>query len=113
MEVSEGHARELAKQAARKAALREESVVVYCRELSELFLRQAVDMGIKDGIRGSTSEQTCVGIDLIAHRIRKGQEKCTKRQLSNLHFKAELGEFLEVLPRDIRFKMTVFFPDPA
>lgn len=114
MEVSEGHARELAKQAARKAALREE-----CRCLLQGVERIVFEAGCGHGhwltaYAEAHPEQTCVGIDLIAHRIRKGQEKCTKRQLSNLHFfKAELGEFLEVLPQDIRFEMTVFlFPDP-
>lgn len=114
MELSEGHAKELAKQAARKAALREE-----CDQLLEGVERIVFEAGCGHGhwltaFAEAHREQTCLGIDLIAHRIRKGQEKCAKRALPNLHFlKAELGEFLEVLPADIRFEQTVLlFPDP-
>jgi tRNA (guanine-N7-)-methyltransferase len=59
-------------------------------------------------------ETTCVGVDLISWRIRKGIDKKQKRGLENLYFyKAELGEFIEVLPPNLRFERAVFlFPDP-
>ena len=59
-------------------------------------------------------KQNCLGIDLIAGRVDKANKKKDKRNLDNLHFlKAELGEFLEVLPKEITFEAVVFlFPDP-
>ena len=59
-------------------------------------------------------EVCCVGIDLIASRITKANHKKEKRSLAKLHFlKAELNEFLEVLPEHIKFKSVIFlFPDP-
>ena len=114
MELSEGHAKELAKQAARKTALKKE-----CLQILGGVERIVFEAGCGHGhwltaYAEAHPEQTCLGIDLIAHRVRKGQEKCAKRDLPNLHFlKAELGEFLEVLPPEIRFDLTVFlFPDP-
>ena len=114
MEISEGHARELAKQAQRKASLRSE-----CEQLLAPEERIVFEAGCGHGhwltaYAEANPEQTCIGIDLINHRIRKGKEKCKKRGLHNLHFyKAELGEFLEVLPAGIRFDLTVLlFPDP-
>jgi tRNA (guanine-N7-)-methyltransferase len=114
MEISEGHARELAKQAARKAALREE-----CLEALNGVGGIVFEAGCGHGhwltaYAEAHPESYCLGIDLIAQRIRKGQEKCSKRELPNLHFfKAELGEFLEVLEPEVRFEMTLLlFPDP-
>jgi tRNA (guanine-N7-)-methyltransferase len=114
MELSDGHARELAKQAQRKEALRE--------ELSKVLQgveRIVFEAGCGHGhwltaYAEAHPKQICIGIDLINQRIRKGQEKCAKRGLTNLHFmKAELGEFLEVLPPAVRFEITVLlFPDP-
>lgn len=59
-------------------------------------------------------KQLCLGIDLIAGRVDKANKKKEKRDLHNIHFlKAELGEFLEVLPEEITFEAVVFlFPDP-
>lgn len=59
-------------------------------------------------------ERTCVGIDLVSKRIRRALAKRDKRELDNLHFfKAELKEFLEVLPPHIRLDLILFlFPDP-
>ena len=114
MELSEGHAKELAKQAARKTVLKRE-----CLQILGGIDRIVFEAGCGHGhwltaYAEGHPEQTCLGIDLIAHRVRKGQEKCAKRNLPNLHFlKAELGEFLEVLPPEIRFDLTVLlFPDP-
>ena len=59
-------------------------------------------------------KQLCLGIDLIAGRVDKANKKKEKRDMENIHFlKAELGEFLEVLPEGITFEAVVFlFPDP-
>ena len=59
-------------------------------------------------------KQFCLGIDLIAGRVDKANKKKEKRDLGNVHFiKAELGEFLEVLPTTITLEAVVFlFPDP-
>ena len=114
MEITEAHARELEKQRQRKAELKAE-----CEAALVGIDRILFEAGCGHG-HWLTSyaeehlDQCCMGIDLISHRIRKGQEKAAKRELSNLHFiKAELGEFLEVLPERIRFDLTVLlFPDP-
>jgi len=114
MEISESHARELAKQVERKAELREELT----RDLvsvDEILFEAGCGHGHWLTSYAEAHPQTkCVGIDLISWRIRKGIAKCEKRGLDNLHFyKAELGEFLEVLPDSIRFERTVLlFPDP-
>ncbi|CAI8292789.1 MAG: tRNA (guanine-N(7)-)-methyltransferase [Opitutia bacterium UBA7350] len=114
MELSAGHARELAKQAARKDTLRED-----CLRALDGVERIVFEAGCGHGhwltaYAAAHPEQCCVGIDLIARRIRKAQEKCSKRNLPNLHFfKAELGEFLEILAPSLRFEMTILlFPDP-
>ena len=58
-------------------------------------------------------ETICVRVDLISWRIRKAGKR-DKRGLKNLFFyKAELGEFMDVLPEAISFERTVLlFPDP-
>jgi tRNA (guanine-N7-)-methyltransferase len=114
MELSAGHARELAKQAARKEALRQDCLKALQGAKCIVFEAGCGHGHWLTAYAEAHPEHCCVGIDLIAHRIRKGQEKCAKRNLSNLHFfKAELGEFLEILPPETRFGMTVLlFPDP-
>lgn len=114
MEINEGYARELARQAERKAALK-----VECEAALEGTDQILFEAGCGHGhwltsYAETHPEVTCVGIDLISWRIRKGLDKRDKRGLKNLQFyKAELGEFLEVLPKRIRFERTVLlFPDP-
>ena len=114
MEITEAHARELEKQRIRKDELRAE-----CEAVLEGVDRILFEAGCGHGhwltdYAEDTPDQFCIGIDLISLRIRKGLAKRDKRGLKNLHFiKAELGEFLEVLPERIRFDMTVLlFPDP-
>lgn len=114
MEISEAYARELEKQQQRKAALK-----VECTSALEGVDRILFEAGCGHGhwltsYAAQHPKQNCVGIDLIAGRIRKAIQKRDKRRLDNLHFfKAELTEFLEVLPKHIRFDMTVLlFPDP-
>ncbi|WPJ94744.1 tRNA (guanosine(46)-N7)-methyltransferase TrmB [Coraliomargarita algicola] len=113
-EISEAHARELEKQAARKAELAE-----ICRQDLAGCDRILFEAGCGHGhwlsdYAEANPDTVCVGIDLISWRIRKGNDKKAKRGIENLHFyKAELGEFLEVLPSSIRFERTVLlFPDP-
>lgn len=114
MEISASHALELKKQELRKAALKAE-----CEANLKRVERILFEAGCGHGhwltsYAEKHSEQICVGIDLIAKRVRKSLEKRDKRGLDNLYFfKAELGEFLEVLPKHIRFDLTVLlFPDP-
>lgn len=114
MEITEAHARELEKQRIRKAELQSE-----CEEVLDGVDRILFEAGCGHGhwltdYAEDTPAQFCLGIDLISLRIRKGLAKRDKRGLKNLHFiKAELGEFLEVLPARVRFDMTVLlFPDP-
>ncbi|MDQ8208795.1 tRNA (guanosine(46)-N7)-methyltransferase TrmB [Coraliomargarita sp. SDUM461003] len=113
-EITEAHARELEKQAARKAELAE-----ICRADLAGCDRILFEAGCGHGhwlsdYAEANPDEVCVGIDLISWRIRKGNDKKAKRGIENLHFyKAELGEFLEVLPRSVRFERTVLlFPDP-
>ncbi|MGK0309217.1 MAG: tRNA (guanine-N7-)-methyltransferase [Lentimonas sp.] len=114
MEISAAYARELEKQKQRKAAHKAE-----CTAALEGVERVVFEAGCGHGhwltsYAEQYSEQTCVGIDLIAGRIRKSQQKRNKHRLDNLHFfKVELLEFLEELPEQIRFDMTMLlFPDP-
>ena len=113
-EITEAHARELEKQAARKAEL-----VKTCRADLAGVDRILFEAGCGHGhwltdYAEANPGMICAGIDLISWRIRKGNEKKAKRGLQNLHFyKAELSEFLGALPVGIRFDRTVLlFPDP-
>lgn len=114
MEISAAHARELEKQKQRKAALAEQCLPIFEGVDSILFEAGCGHGHWLTSYAESHPDQLCVGIDLISLRIRKGLDKRNKRQLGNLHFlKAELGEFLEVLPERVRFDMTMLlFPDP-
>ena len=113
-EITEAHARELAKQAARKAEL-----VRACRADLAGVKRVVFEAGCGHGHWLADYAEVnpsvfCIGIDLISWRIRKGNEKKVKRGLKNLQFyKAELNEFLGALPAAIRFDRTILlFPDP-
>ena len=113
-EITEAHARELAKQAARKAEL-----VRACRADLAGVKRVVFEAGCGHGHWLTDYAEVnpsvfCIGIDLISWRIRKGNEKKVKRGLKNLQFyKAELSEFLGALPAAIRFDRTILlFPDP-
>lgn len=113
-EISEPHARELAKQDLRKNKLRDE----LRNDLAGID-RILFEAGCGHGhwltdYAESHSNTVCVGIDLISWRVRKCKDKKFKRGLNNLYFyKAELSEFLEVLPESVRFERTVLlFPDP-
>ena len=113
-EITEAHARELAKQAARKAEL-----VKTCSADLAGVDRILFEAGCGHGhwltdYAEANPGIICAGIDLISWRVRKGNEKKVKRGLQNLHFyKAELSEFLGALPAAIRFDRTVLlFPDP-
>ena len=113
-EISEPFARELAKQNLRKDKL--------CAELTnDLVGVESIlfEAGCGHGhwltnYAESYPDTICVGIDLISWRVRKCNEKKSKRGLKNLYFyKAELSEFLEVLPESVRIERTVLlFPDP-
>lgn len=114
--LSEGHLRELRKQRERKLALKEAVLGEAFESLKQPIVFEA---GCGHG-HWLTSFSTAnpnvvsVGIDLIAGRISKAKAKKEKRSLGNLHFfKAELLEFLEVLPPQVKFSSVVFlFPDP-
>ena len=113
-EITEAHARELAKQAARKSEL-----VRACRADLAGVKRVVFEAGCGHGHWLTDYAEVnpsvfCIGIDLISWRIRKGNEKKVKRGLKNLQFyKAELSEFLGALPATIRFDRTILlFPDP-
>lgn len=114
MVISEGYARELEKQAVRKGELR----AALETDLTGVG-RIVFEPGCGHGhwlasYAARHPEAVCVGVDLISWRIRKAVAKRDKQNLTNLFFyKAELGEFLEVLPGHVRFSQTVMlFPDP-
>jgi tRNA (guanine-N7-)-methyltransferase len=114
MEISESHARELAKQEKRKSELLAE-LDADLEGVDEILFEAGCGHGHwLTSYAEAHPDTVCVGVDLISWRIRKGIEKRDKRGLANLHFyKAELGEFMEVLPERIRFERTVLlFPDP-
>ncbi|MFT4901613.1 MAG: tRNA (guanine-N7-)-methyltransferase [Lentimonas sp.] len=114
MEISEGYARELAKQQQRKAMLRQDVETALAGTNRILFEAGCGHGHWLTSYAQAHPDRVCVGIDLINWRIRKCLDKRDKRDLQQLHFyKAELGEFLEVLPQHIRFERTVLlFPDP-
>lgn len=114
MKISESHARELARQAERKAELRNALECDLAGVESILFEAGCGHGHWLASFAEAHPETQCVGIDLISWRIRKCLNKRDKRGLKNLHFyKAELAEFLEVLPEAIRFEQTILlFPDP-
>lgn len=114
--VSEGYIKELKRQKERKEELKDRLVADGFPSFKEAILFEA---GCGHGhwltsFSIANLDTKCVGIDLIAGRISKANAKKAKRSLENMHFyKAELLEFLEVLPPNIRFSNVVFlFPDP-
>jgi len=115
MQISDSYARELTKQAERKATLR----AALERDLDgvdAVLFEAGCGHGHWLTSYAEAHPQTrCVGIDLISWRIRKCLDKRDKRGLDNvLFYKAELGDFLEVLPPAIRFERTVLlFPIPG
>ncbi|MFU8848987.1 MAG: tRNA (guanine(46)-N(7))-methyltransferase TrmB [Opitutales bacterium] len=114
MKISESYAREIAKQAERKAKLRD-ALTNDLAGVDHLLFEAGCGHGHWLASYAEAHPETCcLGIDLISWRIRKGLDKRDKRGLNNLFFyKAELSEFLEVLPESIRFERTVLlFPDP-
>ncbi len=56
----------------------------------------------------------CVGVDLITKRIEKSCQKAQRAGIQRLYFlKADIGEFLEVLPDNVVFDAVfMLFPDP-
>ncbi len=114
MEISASYARELEKQKQRKATLKTECAAALGSADRILFEAGCGHGHWLTNYAVQNPQQNCVGIDLIAGRIRKAVQKRDKRGLGNLHFfKAELTEFLEVLPEHVRFDMIVLlFPDP-
>ncbi len=114
MEISKKYAKELAKQERRKADLLDTCEATLSQTNRILFEPGCGHGHWLTNYAQVNPKQVCVGIDLISHRIRKGKEKAAKRKLDNIYFiKADLGEFLEVLPVHIRFDKTILlFPDP-
>lgn len=113
MAISEAYARELAKQASRKEKLKavlEEDLAGCTSILFEAGCGHGHWLTDYAKVHPDT---VCVGIDLISRRIRKGNQKKVKWGLENLYFyKAELGEFIKVLPAGIALVRTVLlFPD--
>ncbi len=111
---SEGHLKELDRQKFRKNLLEEElKSNLNSKEIS------VFEAGCGHG-HWLTSycikypNKVCVGIDLIGQRIKKANCKKNKNGLTHLHFfKAELNEFLEVIPNKVIFEAIIFlFPDP-
>jgi len=114
--LSEGHRKEITKQIARKAALKNELKEQGFGSLGQAIVFEA-GCGHGHWLTGfsqANPECVSVGIDLIAGRIGKAIAKKEKRSLTNVYFfKAELLEFLEVLPENVKFSNVVFlFPDP-
>ena len=114
--VSVGYIKELKRQKERKEELKHCLDVDGFSSLKEAVLFEA---GCGHGhwltsFSKANPDTKCVGIDLIAGRISKANAKKEKRSLENVYFyKAELLEFLEMLPPKVQFSNVVFlFPDP-
>lgn len=112
--LSEGHRKELKRQADRKEALSKTLAECVPSDAQIVFEAGCGHGHWLTSYASVHPEQACVGIDLIAGRIDKANAKKAKRNLHQLNFiKAELNEFLEVLPPEVRFQAVVFlFPDP-
>jgi tRNA (guanine-N7-)-methyltransferase len=114
MPVSEGYLKEL-----KRSEERKETISCYFQECIPDQGKIVFEAGCGHGhwltsYAMENPKHICLGIDLIAGRVDKANKKKEKRDLKHLHFiKAELGEFLEVLPKGITFEAVVFlFPDP-
>jgi len=66
------------------------------------------------GYGEANPDRFCIGIDLMSRRVRMGNNKREKRNLTNLGFlKAEAREFLESLPLEVTLdRVYLHFPDP-
>lgn len=66
------------------------------------------------GYGEANPDRFCIGIDLMSRRVRMGNNKREKRNLTNLEFlKAEAREFLESLPLEVTLdRVYLHFPDP-
>lgn len=107
------------RQAIETAYARREALRTQCAELFGAAKSLVFEMGCGHGhyltaYAEAHPDELCVGIDLVTKRILKANGKVARRKLENLHFlKAELYEFLEVLPEAVRFsRMFMLFPDP-
>ncbi|MEM7791871.1 MAG: tRNA (guanosine(46)-N7)-methyltransferase TrmB [Verrucomicrobiota bacterium] len=112
--ANRGYQRELERQRQRKEQLRADCELSL-KGIDRIFFEAGCGHGHwLTSFAEANPEQVCVGVDLISLRIRKACDKRDKRSLSNLHFfKADLNEFLDVLPKNIRFDQTMMlFPDP-
>ncbi|MAV39185.1 MAG: tRNA (guanosine(46)-N7)-methyltransferase TrmB [Puniceicoccaceae bacterium] len=112
--LSEGHRKELMRQADRKKALSKRLADCVSSDAQIIFEAGCGHGHWLTSYAEKHTDCSCIGIDLIAGRIDKANAKKAKRAISHLNFiKAELNEFLEVLAPSVRFKAVVFlFPDP-
>jgi len=114
MERSERYAAELEKRRQRREAL-----AARCGALREETRPLVFEPGCGHGhwlvaFAERRPDLFCLGIDLVAERVRKAEAKRAKRGIGNAMFlKAEFNECLGALPESARLGMTVFlFPDP-
>lgn len=112
--MPEGYLKELKRAEARKADISQQIQEWFPSEAKILFEAGCGHGHWLTSYAMEHPEQICLGIDLIAGRVDKANKKKDKRDLRDLHFlKAELGEFLEILPKEVTFEAVVFlFPDP-
>lgn len=112
--LPEGYLKELKRAEARKAEIAEHLQEWFSTKTKILFEAGCGHGHWLTSYAVANPEEKCLGIDLIAGRVDKANKKKEKRHLEDLHFlKAELGEFLEVLPKEVTFSAVVFlFPDP-
>lgn len=113
-ELTTSHARELARQTLRKTLL-SAKITKDFSGVDRIFFEAGCGHGhwLSDFAQ-SHPDVVCVGIDLKSRRIRKCKDKKDKRGLKNIFFyKADLNDFLEVLPKSIFLVSTILiFPDP-
>ena len=113
-QLPEGYIKELKRAEARKADISKQIQKWFPSEAKILFEAGCGHGHWLTSYAMEHPQQICLGIDLIAGRVDKANKKKDKRDLRDLHFlKAELGEFLETLPKRVTFDAVVFlFPDP-
>lgn len=104
---------------ARRVKSRRGALTEQCEALFEGVSRITLEIGCGHGhwlsaYSAANPEEHCVGVDIIAKRLKRADRKKESLELNKLLFiKAEAREFLEALPESVVLqKIFVLFPDP-
>lgn len=103
----------------KRKMLRIEALKLVSEQIAAKSKRITLEIGCGKGhylssYAAAHKSEVCVGIDLISERIKDSIKRAEKKEAHNAHFiKAEAGEFLESLPKDVMLEnIFIMFPDP-